>query len=59
MTSKINYLLKFVVEQVDLLFKSKTQRRYSMNLMMLAYIIHATSPRPYERLLEERVLILP
>ena len=51
--------LKFMLEQVNLLFKSKNNRRYSIELLMFAYVIHATSPRAYERLLEEDILVLP
>ena len=52
-------LFKFILEQVDLLYKSKKQRRYSIQLLMIAYIIHATSPRAYERLIDEHVLTFP
>ena len=52
-------LLKFILEQVNLLFQSKRRRRYSIQLLMMAFIIYATSPRAYERLVEEQVLILP
>ena len=50
---------KFILEQVDLHFKNKKQRRYSVDLLMMAYVIHATSPRAYERLIGEKILILP
>ena len=55
----IHLLIKFILEQVDLMYKSKNQRRYSIELLMMAYIVHATSPRAYERLIEEQVLTLP
>ena len=50
---------KFILEQVDLYFKSKKQRRYSVDLLLMAYVIHANSPRTYERLIGEKILILP
>ena len=55
---QISYL-KFFVEQIDLIFTSKHRRRYSAELIMMAYIVFATSPRAYERLLEEDIVILP
>ena len=51
--------LKLLLEQINLLFTSKHQRRYSAELLMMAYIIFSTSPRAYERLLEEQVVLLP
>jgi len=51
--------LKFIAEQISLLFTSKHQRRYSTELLMVAYIVFATSSRAYERLMEENVIILP
>ena len=51
--------LKFFAEQIDLVFTSKHQRRYSAELLMMTYIIFATSPRAYERLMEEQLLMLP
>ena len=53
------HVLKFLLEQVQLLFTNKQRRRYSMNLLLLSYIIHATSAKAYERLIEEQVLMLP
>ena len=47
------------LEQINLLFTSKHQRRYSAELLMMAYIIFSTSPRAFERLLEEQVVLLP
>ena len=52
-------LLKFLLEQVDLLFKSRTHRRYSPDLLLLSYTLHSTSAKAYDRLLEEKLLILP
>ena len=51
--------LKFLLEQINLLFTGKHHRRYSAELLMMAYIIFSTSPRAYERLLEEQAVILP
>ena len=50
--------LKFMLEQVNLLFKSQNNRRYSIELLMFAYVIHAISPCACERLLEEDILVL-
>ena len=54
-------LLKFVLEEVELVLRSKHIRRYSylVKLLMMSYIPHATSPRAYKRLLEEELLVLP
>ena len=53
------HLLKFVLEQLELMMQNKHCRRYSTDLLMLAYIIHSTCARAYERLLDEQVLMLP
>ena len=52
-------ILKFFMEQIDLAFSNKYNRKYSSDLLMIAYIIFATSPRAYERLVEEKILIFP
>ena len=52
-------ILKFFVEQIDLAFSKKYSRKYSSDLLMIAYIIFATSPIAYERLVEEKILIFP
>ena len=52
-------LLKFVLEEVELVLRSKHIGRYSVELLMMSYILHATSPRAYKRLLEEELLVLP
>ena len=51
--------LKFAAEQFNLMFTSKHHRRYSPELLMMAFVIFSTSPRAYERLVEEKVIILP
>ena len=51
------HVLKFLLKKVELLFTNKQRRRYSMNLLLLSYIIHATSAKAYERLIEEQVLM--
>ena len=38
-------LLKFVLEEVELVLRSKHIRRYSVKLLMMSYFLHATSPR--------------
>ena len=45
------------MEQIDLAFSNKYSRKYSSDLLMMAYVIFATSPRAYERLVEEKILI--
>ena len=51
--------LNFFKEQLLLVFKPKNQRRYSMTLLVMSYIIFATSRKAYVRLLEEEILALP
>ena len=48
-------LLKFVLEEVELVPRSKHIRRHSVELLMMSYILHATSPRSYK----EELLVLP
>ena len=52
-------LYSFVSEQLQLMSKNKHQRRYSVELLLLSFIMNATSSKAYERLLEEQILILP
>ena len=52
-------LLKFVLEEVELVLHSKHIRRYSVELLLMSYILHATSPRAYKRLLEKERLVPP
>ena len=47
------------MEQIDLAFSNKYSRKYSSSLLIMAYVIFATSPRVYERLVEEKILIFP
>ena len=54
-----NSVAQIFLEQIDLLFKSKHHLRYSPELLLLSYILHATSAKAYERLLEEHLFILP
>ena len=51
--------IQFVIEQFQLIFTSKKQRRYSSELLMMSYVIFATSAKAYEKLLEEKVIMLP
>ena len=51
--------IQFVIEQFQLIFTSKKQRRYSSELLMMSYVIFATNAKVYERLLEEKVIMLP
>ena len=50
--------LKFIAEQISLVFISKHRRSYSAELLMIAYI-HVTNPRAYARLIEEQAIVLP
>ena len=50
--------IQFVIEQFQLIFTSKKQKKYSLELLM-SYIIFATSAKTYERLLEKQVIMLP
>ena len=52
-------LCNFILEQLNLITQNKRQRRYSADLLLISYIINATSSKAYERLREEQVLILP
>lgn len=49
----------FILGQLKLLSKSKYARHYSPQLIILGYIIHATSAAAYKVLLAEKVLCLP
>ena len=52
-------LLNFELEEVELVLRSNHVRKYSVKLLMMSYILHATSPRACKRLLEEELLVLP
>ena len=47
------------MEQLNLAFKPKQQRRYFIALLVMSYIIYSTSRKRYPRLLEEQVLFFP
>ena len=51
--------LNFILEQLKLLFITKKQRRYSVEMLVMSYIMHATSSKAYERLCQEQIIILP
>ena len=51
-------ILKFVLKRIELVLCRKHLRGYSVELLMMSYILHATSPRAYKQLLEE-LLVLP
>ena len=53
------YILKFFMKQIDLAFSNKYSRKYSSDLLMMAFVIFATSPRAYEQLVKEKILIFP
>ena len=52
-------LLNFILEQLKLLFITKKQRRYSVEMLVMSYIMHPTSSKAYERLYQEQINILP
>ena len=52
-------ILQFFMEQIDLAFSNKYRIKYSSDLLMIAYVLFATSPRAYELLVEEKILIFP
>ena len=52
-------LLKFVLEEVELILGSKHIKRYLLELLMMSCNVHATSPRAYKWLLEKDLLVLP
>ena len=56
---QIRSFIQFVIEQFQLIFTSKKQKRYSSELLMMSYVIFATSTKAYERLLEKQVIMLP
>ena len=56
---QISFLNLLQNKSVWLVFINKHRGRYSAELLMMAYIVHATSPRACERLIEEQVIILP
>ena len=51
--------LNFISEQLKSLFITKKQRHYSVEMLVLSYIMHATSSKAYERLCQEQIIILP
>ena len=55
----IKKTLNFILEQLKLLFITKKQRRYSVEMLVMSYIMHATSSKAYERLCQEQIIILP
>ena len=50
--------LNFILEQLKLLFITKKQCRYSVEMLVMSYIMHATSSKAYERLCQEQINIL-
>ena len=55
---QIRSFIQFVIEQFQLIFTSKKQKKYLLELLM-SYVIFATSAKAYERLLEKQVIMLP
>ena len=51
--------LNFILEQLKLLFITKKQRRYSVEMLVMSYIMPATSSKAYEKLCQEQIIILP
>ena len=56
---QIRSFIHFVIEQFQLIFTSKKQKKYLSELLMMSYVIFATSAKAYERLLEKQVIMLP
>ena len=56
---QIRPFIQFVIAQFQLIFTCKKQTRYSSELLMMSYVIFATSAKAYEKLLEEQVIMLP
>ena len=54
---QIRSFIQFVIEQFQLIFTSKKQKKYLSELLM-SYVIFATSAKAYERLLEKQVIML-
>ena len=44
---------------MKLLFITKKQRRYLVEMLVMSYIMHATSSKAYERLCQEQIIVLP
>ncbi len=51
--------IQFIVEQLSLLTKTPSQRKYSSDLLAASMIWKTTSPNLYGQLLQEKVLTLP
>ena len=53
--------LNFILEQLKLLFITKKQRCYSVEMLVMSYIMHATSSKACEKLCQEQIItcILP
>ena len=54
-----NRTLNFILEQLKLLFITKKQHRYSVEMFVMSYVMHATSSKAYERLCQEQIIMLP
>ena len=54
---QIRSFIQFVIEQFQLIFTSKKQKKYLSKLLM-SYVIFARSAKAYERLLEKQVIML-
>ena len=54
---QIRSFIQFVIEQFQLIFTSKKQKKYLSELLM-SYVIFARSAKAYERLLEKQVIML-
>ena len=52
-------LCDFMLEQLNLITKSKHQRRYSVDLLLAFFIINATNSKAYKRILDKHILVLP
>lgn len=51
--------IKFIIEQLELIFKNKYCRSYSAHLVVFAYLLYSHSTSAYEHLLVENIISLP
>ena len=49
--------MNFLLEQLNFLFITKKQRRYSVEMLVMSYIMHATSSKAYERLCQDQIIV--
>ena len=52
-------MIRFIIEQLQLMTLPKTTRRYSPELIIIAFILYSTSHGAYEAFLRQNVLVFP